>query len=231
MSLTTQINMAAGQINDSTPLSFVFWGNELIVQCIAEDDAHDNIVTFLRPVAKKFSYFINDRDTALIQRRGTRVYYIVSYSLAMSLDTDIFVVLSTTYQNIVALPAATKTIHAIPMVSSQRIAKNGRIPRPRNQFIIYRQWMSTRLQAENPGLTAGSISQVVSQMWHAEKPSVKAHFKALADHEDRVHKVRFPGYRYEAGQPRIDRHIRASATKSVPFTTQEIVASHMVDGF
>lgn len=37
-------------------------------------------------------------------------------------------------------------------------------------------------------------------MWHAEKPNVKAHIKALADEEERVHKLTYPGYRYQAGR-------------------------------
>jgi hypothetical protein len=37
-------------------------------------------------------------------------------------------------------------------------------------------------------------------MWRVEKPEVKAHFKALADEEDRMHKAKYPGYRYVAGR-------------------------------
>lgn len=37
-------------------------------------------------------------------------------------------------------------------------------------------------------------------MWRAEKPEVRAHFKALADEEDRLHKLKYPGYRFEAGR-------------------------------
>ena len=41
-------------------------------------------------------------------------------------------------------------------VKRQKVSKI-RIRRPRNQFIIYRQWMSAKLHAENPGLTAACI--------------------------------------------------------------------------
>lgn len=34
-----------------------------------------------------------------------------------------------------------------------------RIRRPRNQFIIYRQWMSGKIHAENPGMTAACICE------------------------------------------------------------------------
>jgi hypothetical protein len=37
-------------------------------------------------------------------------------------------------------------------------------------------------------------------MWRVETPDVKARFKALADEEDRVHKLKYPGYRYEAAR-------------------------------
>lgn len=32
-----------------------------------------------------------------------------------------------------------------------------RIPRPRNSFMLYRTWMSSKIIKENPGLTAGCI--------------------------------------------------------------------------
>jgi len=41
-----------------------------------------------------------------------------------------------------------------------------------------------------------TTAQVVSRMWHEEKPEVKAHFKALADEEERLHKLRYPAYRF-----------------------------------
>lgn len=40
----------------------------------------------------------------------------------------------------------------------------------------------------------------MAQLWRVEKPEVKAHFKALADAEDRKHKAMYPGYRYEAAR-------------------------------
>ncbi|KAK4223217.1 high mobility group box-domain-containing protein [Podospora fimiseda] len=229
MSFAAQVNVIAGLTSDRTPLSFLFWGNEMIIQCIAVDDDHSNIVAFLRPVADKFKVFINGHDAALVHRLGTRMYYVVTVAFAMTLNHKIFGVLSTTYGNTnpalniaVAASEELPELDSMPMIESKNIVKNGRIPRPRNQFILYRQWMSTRLQAENPGLTAGSISQVVSQMWHAEKPKVKAHFKALAGREDRIHKARFPGYRYETGQTRVDRRIHASPEKL--YTIQETAA-------
>jgi hypothetical protein len=39
-------------------------------------------------------------------------------------------------------------------------------------------------------------------MWRHEDPAVKARFKALADEEDRMHKLMYPGYRYVAGRRR-----------------------------
>jgi hypothetical protein len=37
-------------------------------------------------------------------------------------------------------------------------------------------------------------------MWGVEDPDVKAHFKALADEADCMHKAKYPGYRYVAGR-------------------------------
>jgi hypothetical protein len=47
-----------------------------------------------------------------------------------------------------------------PVVSAplhhQKVTK-AHIRRPRNQFIIYRQWMSAKIHASNPGVTAACI--------------------------------------------------------------------------
>ncbi len=43
-----------------------------------------------------------------------------------------------------------------PIQSIQKVSKV-HIRRPRNQFIIYRQWMSAKIHASNPGITAGCI--------------------------------------------------------------------------
>lgn len=110
------------------------------------------------------------------------MYYIVSISVAATLDMDLFLILATTIGKSIAgcdkkvlqmlihplddasLATRTSTAAAIaePKPASKSNSKMGRIPRPRNQFIIYRQWMSARLQAENPGLTAGSICEFPS---------------------------------------------------------------------
>jgi hypothetical protein len=34
----------------------------------------------------------------------------------------------------------------------------------------------------------------VAQLWRAEKPEVKSHFKALAKTEERNHKLMYPGH-------------------------------------
>lgn len=53
-------------------------------------------------------------------------------------------------------PAAIKPPTPVKAIESHKVTKM-HIRRPRNQFIIYRQWMSGRIHAENPGMTAGCI--------------------------------------------------------------------------
>ncbi|KAK3944017.1 high mobility group box-domain-containing protein [Diplogelasinospora grovesii] len=75
------------------------------------------------------------------------------------------------------------------------------IRRPRNQFIIFRQEQSAKIRAENPGMTAGAISQIAAKMWRAAEPAVKAHYKQMATIEDANHKNMHPSYRYKARRP------------------------------
>jgi HMG (high mobility group) box. len=55
-------------------------------------------------------------------------------------------------------PSPLTTITA-DMKKSSRIGKIAKIHirRPRNQFIIYRQWMSARMHAKHPDMTASAI--------------------------------------------------------------------------
>jgi hypothetical protein len=54
-------------------------------------------------------------------------------------------------------PEPTAQLPAITApVTREKITK-AHIRRPRNQFIIYRQWMSAKIHASNPGLTAACI--------------------------------------------------------------------------
>lgn len=67
-------------------------------------------------------------------------------------------------------------------------------------------------------------------MWRDEKPSVKRHFKALADDEDRQHKIAFPGYRYETGRNRSERRSRPYP-KLTSSNTQGIAMGLIEEGF
>ncbi|KAK1768930.1 high mobility group box domain-containing protein [Phialemonium atrogriseum] len=88
-----------------------------------------------------------------------------------------------------------------------------RIPRPRNQWIIYRQNRSRQLHEEDPTLTAGQISTIVSTMWRRESREVKDYFKNLAEEEDRQHKAKYPQYKYQARKSGINKrkHQQVSA--------------------
>jgi hypothetical protein len=58
-------------------------------------------------------------------------------------------------------------------------------------------------------------------MWRAEKPEVKAHFKALANEEDRQHKLKYPGYRFEAGRRNPQLPLRKRNLTHDPMTVAE----------
>lgn len=90
----------------------------------------------------------------------------------------------------------------------------GHIPRPRNRWILYRQYMSRQLREQDPSLTAGQIcassrnplldygltspATIVSEMWSNETLEVKDHFQRLAEEDAAEHKKKYPGYKYEA---------------------------------
>ncbi|KAK4248746.1 mat A-3 [Corynascus novoguineensis] len=180
---------------DASPLAFIFSGNEMIVQCTANNDDMAAALRFLGVALKNFKNF-NDGKHAIIVRSKLEPtkYWITSALYAENLDKDAYYVVKSTEADTAPTfqPAVTLETSNHPKVTKFRIR------RPRNQFIIYRQWMSSRIHASNPGLTATCISRIVAKTWRAEKPEIKVYFKALADEENRIHKEKYPGYRYVA---------------------------------
>ncbi|KAK4674441.1 Sporulation minus regulator 2 [Podospora pseudopauciseta] len=221
-------------INDSHILSFILVDHETVVQHVANDHDDIEVVSALAVAATNFSKMNDGLDTAIVHRKHSMLYYITTLTLAFRLDTSIFDVIHTTVTigDLVPTVDRAPTADAVPavypamapvspesnrdtMVQSVAVTTKDHIRRPRNQFIIYRQWMSARLHEDNPGLTAGAISSIVAKAWKGETPQVKAHFKALAVEEDRKHKLAYPGYRYQARRTRNERRKLFSTIKAV----------------
>ncbi|KAK3336970.1 hypothetical protein B0T19DRAFT_57345 [Cercophora scortea] len=110
--------------------------------------------------------------------------------------------------DIVELVAVTEhrrrnNVHTIQVEQTQLEIDCGR-PRPRNQFILYRQWMAQKLRKENPHFTAGMLSQLIAVLWKAETQEMKDLFKQLADTEAELYAQ--PGFFSES--PRVLRKVR-----------------------
>ncbi|KAL2020191.1 hypothetical protein VTK56DRAFT_8617 [Thermocarpiscus australiensis] len=177
---------------DDSLLNFIFKGDEMMVQCTASPNDVPNLRKLLQTGLRNYQQFNDGKHAAVVRCHKSRQYWITSVQYAQTLDENDYTVVATTKAPVAIAPAGKPVTH-------HKITKV-HIPRPRNQFILYRQWMSGKIHAENPGMTAAYISRIVANMWRSEKPEVKAHFKALADEEDRRHKLAYPGYRYEAGR-------------------------------
>ncbi|KAJ4415823.1 Metastasis-associated protein mta3 [Neurospora sp. IMI 360204] len=64
--------------------------------------------------------------------------------------------------------------------------------RPRNQFVLYYQWLLDTLFSEDPSLSARDISHVVAGLWNSEHPAAKARFIELAEMEVARHRAENP---------------------------------------
>ncbi|KAG5998094.1 hypothetical protein E4U43_002495 [Claviceps pusilla] len=70
------------------------------------------------------------------------------------------------------------------------------IPRPRNSWILYRQFKSRELRKDHSGITASELSTMISSLWKNETDEEKAFWQKMAQEEDRLHKEKYPGYKY-----------------------------------
>ncbi|KAK6447368.1 hypothetical protein ACSS6W_001729 [Trichoderma asperelloides] len=71
-----------------------------------------------------------------------------------------------------------------------------KIPRPRNAFILYRQYHHSHVTAENPRLSNPQISKIIAAKWKNELVHVKGEWKRLAEEEKYLHRLQNPDYQY-----------------------------------
>ncbi|KAM4064852.1 HMG (high mobility group) box domain-containing protein [Hirsutella rhossiliensis] len=74
--------------------------------------------------------------------------------------------------------------------------KTGHIPRPRNKWILYRQYHAAIIKKEIGLITASEISTMISNMWRQASEAEKAIWQQKAEEEDRLHKEKYPDYKY-----------------------------------
>ncbi|KAF4512727.1 hypothetical protein G6O67_000072 [Ophiocordyceps sinensis] len=74
--------------------------------------------------------------------------------------------------------------------------KMARIPRPRNKWILYRQYQAAIIRQDLGKITASEMSTMIANMWRQESKAEKAVWKQKAEEEDRLHKEKYPDYKY-----------------------------------
>ncbi|KAL7790731.1 MAT1-1-3 [Trichoderma ceciliae] len=92
--------------------------------------------------------------------------------------------------------------------------EGNRIPRPRNSWILYRQYFSGEFTKTYPGITASELSTLISTKWKNEPPCEKRFWNYLAEQEERNHKQKYPDYKYRVrkSQAKKKRGRQAAAT-------------------
>ncbi|KAL7967206.1 MAT1-1-3 [Trichoderma sp. SZMC 28014] len=81
------------------------------------------------------------------------------------------------------------------------LRERNRIPRPRNSWILYRQYFSGELSKIYPGITASELSTLIASQWKNEPAHQKDYWRYLAEQEERNHKKKYPDYKYRVRKP------------------------------
>ncbi|KAI9498724.1 hypothetical protein BDB00DRAFT_935436 [Zychaea mexicana] len=71
-----------------------------------------------------------------------------------------------------------------------------RVPRPMNCFLAYRLEKQKQIAAICPGTNHREISKVVAKWWSEEPEVEKQKYRDLAEQDKRIHKEKYPGYKY-----------------------------------
>ncbi|KAJ1984825.1 slightly ste11-like protein [Dimargaris cristalligena] len=105
--------------------------------------------------------------------------------------------------NFYQLPQALSTVG--PMKSKAR-AKEEKIGRPHNSFMLYRKDMQKLVIKDNPNMNQKIVSKKVGEMWKNAPESVKEHYGRLAEQAKEEHKKKYPNYKYNPR--RTDKHAK-----------------------
>ncbi|KAK4125888.1 hypothetical protein N657DRAFT_654395 [Parathielavia appendiculata] len=119
--------------------------------------------------------YINDGKHAVIVRSEVEriQFWVTSVPYAQILNKYAYLVVISTEMK------ANATLHptVTPKLMSHSNVNKLLLRRPRNQYTVYRQWMSAKIHASNTGLTAAS--QIVARAWRAEKSNLPLSWRNL----------------------------------------------------
>jgi len=79
--------------------------------------------------------------------------------------------------------------------SNANVEANGP-PRPANAFILYRRQQQAHLRRSCQGIHLRTASKLIAIWWKNESDAVKAHYRAEAVSEKKLHQVKYPDYQY-----------------------------------
>ena len=71
-----------------------------------------------------------------------------------------------------------------------------KINRPMNSFMLYKRDKKHEILALYPGINFREISKIVADQWKMEDVGVKKRYSQMAAEESRMHKERYPDYKY-----------------------------------
>ncbi|KAL6698889.1 hypothetical protein J3F84DRAFT_237336 [Trichoderma pleuroticola] len=70
-------------------------------------------------------------------------------------------------------------------------------PRPRNSFMLYRQFHQSAVAKDNKGSSNPEISKIIGTMWKRLADDERKIWTELAEEEKKMHGLKYPGYRYK----------------------------------
>ncbi|ESZ90540.1 mating type protein MAT2 [Sclerotinia borealis F-4128] len=95
-----------------------------------------------------------------------------------------------------------------------------KIPRPANEWILYRADNHLPIKKAYPGITNNEISSIIAGMWAAETPDRRLKYKIRADMLKEAHKKAYPTYKYAPRKPGEKKRRASKKTLTKPITNQ-----------
>ncbi|KAF5391180.1 hypothetical protein D9757_003125 [Collybiopsis confluens] len=99
------------------------------------------------------------------------------------------------YKSHIIMPRSPNMPQADQVFPSPR--SSGKIPRPRNCFIIFRNEMTRILRVEKKKSSEASLSKEIADMWRMAPPHIVEEYRRKAAMEAEMHRIAYPDYRFQ----------------------------------
>lgn len=165
---------------------------------------HTNSTSY--PISTEASPIVLNSDLAAYRQSGEAESPTSKFSSTSALTSPSFIrgtdIATTSPDPLTIVPDTVPPLKA-NRVSHARKTLPGHVPRPRNAFILFRQYVTANnlIPREMNVKSESNMSRVAGSLWRNVPESTKRGWERLAAEEKKLHREKYPGYAFKPRKP------------------------------